>query len=118
MIYIIYLILYLMSPFPKESSLTCTRFGSESIIDNVDEKVVGARWTDWGDVSQSGFYWLVKYDYKEPPQYWQIAEWYINGQKDSVIGNWRLSKEELFSMSGDYAIGVFVLKMNQVKNSD
>lgn len=117
MIYIIQLMIYLLSPMPEESNITCTRFGSESLIDNIDEKVVGARWVDWGDGSLPGFYWLVKYDYKEPPQYWEIAQWYINGQKDSVIGNWKLEKEELLSISGDYALGVFILKTTKVKPS-
>lgn len=77
--------------------------GAEELIDPQYESIISKGWHDFKDGSKPGMYYLVQYDYGEPPpRSYEIIHLYSTaGLVDTVIRGWKVTFDTALVVNGD-----------------
>jgi hypothetical protein len=85
-----------------QKGTTYVRVGYKSLVGNEFEKIVGKKYIDWKDGTVAGKYYIVEYDYGEPPpDYIELTRSYLTHGFPDTIRGWVVSDTGRLSISGD-----------------
>ena len=117
LILLLLLLLLIVFNCRSQKGVTNVRVGYENLVNPRYERIIGQKWIECDSCGEPGMYYIVEYDYGEPPpDSWEILTSLVTGKND--IRGWEICFERVVDTgAGDAGFVIFDVKMENKKST-